>query len=238
MWRRVADVMGILKQLKPYLILESFEWKRRLVLERVKRSETVFGESILFSLEISKGMLQRAFRARASRIGARFSSESKEPSAYRSTQWFGLKDKNGFLYRRWEMPGLPKRFVFCVDLCPFPALSWLKNQGYPDDVFDGRPVIGICQTHSDFTPCNGHFRELAEYVKRGVWEAGGFPLEFPCMSLGESLIRPTAMLFRNLMAMDVEESIRGFPMDGVVLLTGCDKTTPGPVRVLDMLIVF
>jgi hypothetical protein len=98
-------------------------------------------------------------------------------------------------------------------------------------VFDGRPVIGICQTHSDFTPCNGHFRELAEYVKRGVWEAGGFPLEFPCMSLGESLIRPTAMLFRNLMAMDVEESIRGYPMDGVVLLTGCDKTTPGPVRV-------
>ena len=106
----------------------------------------------------------------------------------------------------------------------------MKNQGYPDDLFDGRPVIGIAQSHSDFNPCNGHFRELAEKIKAGVWEAGGFPLEFPAMSLGESLLRPTAMLFRNLMAMDVEESIRGYPMDGVVLLAGCDKTTPGPVR--------
>jgi dihydroxyacid dehydratase/phosphogluconate dehydratase len=105
----------------------------------------------------------------------------------------------------------------------------MKNQGYPDDLFDGRPVIGIAQSHSDFNPCNGHFRELAEKIKAGVWEAGGFPLEFPAMSLGESLLRPTAMLFRNLMAMDVEESIRGYPMDGVVLLAGCDKTTPGPV---------
>lgn len=110
-----------------------------------------------------------------------------------------------------------------------PPRSWIKNQGYPDDLFDGRPVIGIAQSHSDFNPCNGHFRELAEKVKIGVWEAGGFPLEFPTISLGESLMRPTAMLFRNLMAMDVEENIRAYPMDGVVLLAGCDKTTPGPV---------
>jgi L-arabonate dehydrase len=104
--------------------------------------------------------------------------------------------------------------------------SWMKNQGYPDDLFDGRPVIGICNTWSDLTPCNAHFRELAEWVKRGVYEAGGFPLEFPVMSLGETLLRPTAMLFRNLASMDVEESIRGNPLDGVVLLMGCDKTTP------------
>jgi dihydroxy-acid dehydratase len=104
--------------------------------------------------------------------------------------------------------------------------SWMKNQGYPDDLFDGRPVIGICNTWSELTPCNGHFRELAEFVKRGVYEAGGFPLEFPVMSLGETLLRPTAMLFRNLASMDVEESIRGNPLDGVVLLMGCDKTTP------------
>ena len=101
--------------------------------------------------------------------------------------------------------------------------SWIKNQGYPDDLFDGRPVIGICNTWSELTPCNGHFRELAEFVKRGVYEAGGFPLEFPVMSLGETQLRPTAMLFRNLASMDVEESIRGNPIDGVVLLMGCDK---------------
>jgi dihydroxy-acid dehydratase len=104
--------------------------------------------------------------------------------------------------------------------------SWMKGQGYPEDLFDGRPVIGICNTWSELTPCNGHFRELAEYVKRGVYEAGGFPLEFPVMSLGETQLRPTAMLFRNLASMDVEESIRGNPIDGVVLLMGCDKTTP------------
>jgi L-arabonate dehydrase len=121
----------------------------------------------------------------------------------RSQEWFGRQDKMGFMYR-----------------------SWIKNQGWPHDLFDGRPVIGICNTWSEFTPCNGHFRELAEYVKRGVWEAGGFPLEFPVMSLGETLLRPTAMLFRNLASMDVEESIRGNPVDGVVLLMGCDKTTP------------
>jgi L-arabonate dehydrase len=120
-----------------------------------------------------------------------------------SQDWFGKQDKDGFIHR-----------------------SWLKNQGYPDDMFDGRPVIGICNTWSELTPCNGHFRELAEFVKRGVLEAGGFPLEFPVMSLGETQLKPTAMLFRNLASMDVEESIRGNPMDGVVLLMGCDKTTP------------
>ena len=121
----------------------------------------------------------------------------------RSQDWFGKQDKDGFIHR-----------------------SWLKNQGYPDDMFDGRPVIGICNTWSELTPCNGHFREIAEFVKRGVYEAGGFPLEFPVMSLGETQLKPTAMLFRNLASMDVEESIRGNPMDGVVLLMGCDKTTP------------
>jgi dihydroxy-acid dehydratase len=102
----------------------------------------------------------------------------------------------------------------------------MKNQGWPNNLFDGRPIIGICNTWSELTPCNGHFRELAEFVKRGVWEAGGFPLEFPVMSLGETQMRPTAMLFRNLASMDVEESIRANPIDGVVLMMGCDKTTP------------
>ncbi len=129
--------------------------------------------------------------------------DSKAKRRLRSQDWFGKQDKDGFLHR-----------------------SWLKNQGYPDDLFDGRPVIGICNTWSELTPCNGHFRELAEFVKRGVYEAGGFPLEFPVMSLGETQLKPTAMLFRNLASMDVEESIRGNPIDGVVLLMGCDKTTP------------
>jgi L-arabonate dehydrase len=122
---------------------------------------------------------------------------------YRSTAWFGHPDKDGFLHR-----------------------SWMKNQGFPADLFDGRPVIGICNTFSELTPCNVHFRDLAERVKRGVYEAGGFPLEFPVFSTGESNLRPTAMLFRNLASMDVEEAIRGNPIDGVVLMTGCDKTTP------------
>jgi dihydroxy-acid dehydratase len=121
----------------------------------------------------------------------------------RSQGWFGKNDRDGFSHR-----------------------SWMKNQGWPANLFDGRPVIGICNTWSELNPCNAHFRELADSVKRGVWEAGGFPLEFPVMSLGESQLRPTAMLFRNLASMDVEESIRGNPMDGVVLLMGCDKTTP------------
>jgi L-arabonate dehydrase len=107
--------------------------------------------------------------------------------------------------------------------------SWMKNQGFPEDLFDGRPVIGICNTWSELTPCNAHLRDIAESVKRGVYEAGGFPLEFPIMSLGETLLKPTAMLFRNLASMDAEESIRGNPLDGVVLLTGCDKTTPSTV---------
>src|SRR2546423_7110622 len=121
----------------------------------------------------------------------------------RSHEWFVRQGKMGFMYR-----------------------SWIKNQGWPHDLFNGRPVIGICNTWSELTPCNAHFRELADWVKRGVWEAGGFPLEFPVMSLGETNLRPTAMLFRNLASMDVEESIRGNPIDGVVLLMGCDKTTP------------
>jgi len=126
----------------------------------------------------------------------------KDPKR-RSQAWFGKQDRDGFVHR-----------------------SWTKKPGYPHDQFDGRPVIGICNTWSELTPCNSHFRELAEFVKRGVLEAGGFPLEFPVMSLGETQLRPTAMLFRNLASMDVEESIRGNPMDGVVLLMGCDKTTP------------
>jgi L-arabonate dehydrase len=124
----------------------------------------------------------------------------------RSQDWFGRKDKDGIIYR-----------------------SWMKNQGMPNDMFDGRPVIGICNTFSELTPCNAHFRDHAEMVKRGVLEAGGFPVEFPIMSLGETLLKPTAMLFRNLASMDTEESIRGNPIDGVVLLTGCDKTTPSTV---------
>ena len=105
----------------------------------------------------------------------------------------------------------------------------MRNQGLPADVFDGRPVVGICNTWSELTPCNAHLRRIADHVKRGVWEAGALPLEFPVMSTGESNMRPTAMLFRNLVSMDVEESIRGNPIDGVVLLCGCDKTTPSLV---------
>ena len=131
---------------------------------------------------------------------------SGRPGGLRSQQWFGRQDRDGFAYR-----------------------SWLKGKGIPHDQFDGRPVIGICNTFSELTPCNSHFRTLAEQVKIGVYEAGGFPLEFPVMSLGETLLRPTAMLYRNLASMDVEESIRGNPIDGVVLLMGCDKTTPALV---------
>ena len=127
---------------------------------------------------------------------------TKKPQR-RSVQWFGRQDIYGFIYR-----------------------SWVKNRGVPNDQFDGRPVIGICNTWSELTPCNTHFRVLAEHVRNGVLEAGGFPLEFPVMSLGETLLRPTAMLYRNLASMDAEESIRGNPLDGVVLLGGCDKTTP------------
>lgn len=121
----------------------------------------------------------------------------------RSAQWFGSADKNGFMYR-----------------------SWMKNQGIPEHEFQGKPIIGICNTWSELTPCNAHFRKIAEHVKKGVLEAGGFPVEFPVFSSGESNLRPTAMLTRNLASMDVEESIRGNPVDAVVLLAGCDKTTP------------
>jgi dihydroxy-acid dehydratase len=130
----------------------------------------------------------------------------KNSKKLRSQEWFGGNDKMGFVHR-----------------------SWLRNQGYPDDQFRGKPVIGICNTWSELTPCNGHLRDFAEIVKKGVLEAGGFPLEFPVMSLGETIMRPTTMLFRNLAAMDTEESIRANPLDGIVLLTGCDKTTPSTV---------
>ncbi|PKQ43840.1 IlvD/Edd family dehydratase [Confluentibacter flavum] len=129
-----------------------------------------------------------------------------EDKKLRSQEWFGGNDKMGFVHR-----------------------SWLRNQGYPNDYFEGKPVIGICNTWSDLTPCNGHLRDVAEVVKRGILEAGGFPLEFPVMSLGETIMRPTTMLFRNLASMDTEESIRANPLDGIVLLTGCDKTTPSTV---------
>ncbi len=128
-------------------------------------------------------------------------SDNKKP--LRSHHWYGGTHKDAFIHR-----------------------SWMKNQGHPDHMFDGRPVIGICNTWADTNPCNAHLKDLAEDVKHGVYEAGGFPLEFPAMSLGETTLRPTAMLFRNLAAMEVEESIRANPLDGVVLMVGCDKTTP------------
>jgi dihydroxy-acid dehydratase len=105
--------------------------------------------------------------------------------------------------------------------------AWMRSQGFTSEVFDGRPVIGIATTWSELAPCNVHLHRVAESVKRGVWQAGGFPLEFPAMALGETLLRPTAMLYRNLLAMEAEELIRANPLDGVVLLSGCDKTTPG-----------
>lgn len=133
--------------------------------------------------------------------------KSKKEPKLRSKEWFGPEDeKTGFIHR-----------------------SWLRNQGYPNDYFEGRPVVGICNTWSELAPCNGHLRDFAEFVKKGVLEAGGFPLEFPITSLGETLMRPTTMLYRNLASMDTEESIRAYPLDGIVLLTGCDKTTPATV---------
>ena len=126
------------------------------------------------------------------------------PKPLRSARSYGKLDRDGFIHR-----------------------SWIKGTGLPDDVFDGRPIIGICNTWSELVTCQVHLRDLAEYVKRGVWEAGGVPIEFPAMSLPETQMRPTAMLFRNLLAMEVEESIRANPIDGVVLMGGCDKTTPG-----------
>ncbi|GLY65179.1 dihydroxy-acid dehydratase [Amycolatopsis taiwanensis] len=121
----------------------------------------------------------------------------------RSRAWFGATGRAGMVYR-----------------------SWMRSQGFGAEVFDGRPVIGIATSASELAPCNAHLGRVAEAVKRGVWQAGGFPLEFPTMATGETLMRPTAMLYRNLMAMEVEELIRANPLDGVVLLSGCDKTTP------------
>ena len=121
----------------------------------------------------------------------------------RSRDWFGKNDRWGMAHR-----------------------AWLRAEGFSSQVFEGKPVIGICNSWSELNNCNAHLRQVADAVKRGVWEAGGFPLEFPTISLGEMLMKPTTMLFRNLMAMDVEECIRAYPLDGVVLLCGCDKTTP------------
>src|SRR5246500_5859032 len=121
----------------------------------------------------------------------------------RSRNWFAPQTLDGLMHR-----------------------SWLKAEGFSDAVFDGRPVVGIANSWSELTNCNAHLRQVADAVKRGVWSAGGFPLEFPTISLGEILMKPTTMLFRNLMAMDVEECIRAYPLDAVVLLSGCDKTTP------------
>lgn len=128
---------------------------------------------------------------------------AKWPRTLRSQAWFGGTSRDAIYHR-----------------------GWLKNQGYPNDLFDGRPVIGILNTWSELTPCNGHLRELAEKVRAGVWEAGGFPVEVPVFSASENTFRPTAMMFRNLAAIAVEEAMRGQPMDGAVLLVGCDKTTP------------
>ena len=124
----------------------------------------------------------------------------------RSQDWFGRRDRAGYHHR-----------------------AWVKTEGFPQECFDGRPVIGICNSASELTPCNPHLTFVAQAVKRGVWQAGGFPLEFPTISLGETLLRPSSMLFRNLMSMDVEEMIRANPIDGVVLLAGCDKTTPAQI---------
>jgi len=146
----------------------------------------------------------QAERAAPQEPGDAMSPQPAEPPAGpRSAQWFQAEGRNGFIHR-----------------------SWMRNQGFGPEVFDGRPVVGIANSWSELTPCNAHLRDVAEAVKRGVWEAGGFPLEFPTMSLGETIMRPTTMLFRNLMAMEVEESIRANPLDAVVLLSGCDKTTP------------
>ncbi len=129
-----------------------------------------------------------------------------QPNGRRSSEWFDRRDLDGFLHR-----------------------SWLKSTGMSDETFRGRPVIGICNSWSELVNCNVHLRGLAQAVKRGVLQAGGVPLEFPVISLGESLMKPTTMLYRNLMAMDVEESIRSYPLDGVVLLTGCDKTNSASI---------
>jgi dihydroxy-acid dehydratase len=125
-------------------------------------------------------------------------------SLRRSSSWFAATGRSGMVYR-----------------------SWMRNQGFGPQVFDGRPVIGIATTWSELAPCNAHLHRLAEAVKRGVWQAGGFPLEFPVLATGETLMRPTAMFYRNLLAMEAEELMRANPLDGVVLLSGCDKTTPG-----------
>ncbi len=128
---------------------------------------------------------------------------AKWPRKLRSQEWFGGNSRDNIYHR-----------------------GWMKNQGFPHDLFDGRPVIGILNTWSELNPCNAHLNALAEKVKNGIYEAGGFPVEVPVFSVSESAFRPTAMMFRNIAAMSIEEQMRGQPMDGCVLLVGCDKTTP------------
>lgn len=124
------------------------------------------------------------------------------PDGRRSSQWYAGDDRDAYIHRAW------------------------MRRGLPEHAFDGRPHIAIADTSSDLTPCNSHLGEVADHVARGIWEAGGVPMRLPVMSLGETLVRPTAMLWRNLAAMSIEEMIRANPIDGVVLLGGCDKTIP------------
>lgn len=161
-----------------------------------------------FAVEInqtagSDGRMQVSTAERQRTRSAMAYTPAKWPRKLRSAEWFGGTSRDHIYHR-----------------------SWMKNQGLPADLFDGRPVIGICNTWSELTPCNAHLRDLAQRVKHGIYEAGGLPLEFPVFSTGESALRPTAMMYRNLAAMDVEEALRANPLDGVVLMVGCDKTTP------------
>ena len=131
-------------------------------------------------------------------------SEEKKHGGLRSARWFGASDLRAFGHR-----------------------SRTLQMGYAYEDFMGKPVVAIINTWSDLQPCHAHFRERAEEVKRGVWQAGGFPVELPALSLSETFVKPTTMLYRNLLAMEVEELLRSHPVDGVVLMGGCDKTTPG-----------
>lgn len=130
-------------------------------------------------------------------------SRRKQPDELRSHRWYGVDDMRAFGHR-----------------------SRTKQMGYAAEDFAGKPVIAIINTWSDLNPCHMHFRQRAEEVKRGVWQAGGFPVELPTMSLGENFVKPTTMLYRNLLSMEVEELLRAHPVDGAVLMGGCDKTTP------------
>src|SRR6185436_11380573 len=172
-------------------------------LTRPSRQTSSVACSSMSAISTTPAFLSNSSAATASSIEEEYEMSQDAKKPLRSQEWFGRQDKMGFYYR-----------------------SFLKNRGFPQDQFEGRPVIGICNTWSELNPCNSHFRTIAEHVRYGVLDAGGFPLEFPVTSLGEVTMRPTAMLYRNLAAMDVEENIRAHPLDGIVLLMGCDKTTP------------